>query len=403
MEEAIDKLFKLEHIQTYVFVYSPPKVGSTTLVTSLRLSLNKTYGVIHLHDEVMLNVLTGVSNISINDIIAHLSNKGKTVYVIDVYRTPIERKMSEYFEKLAPYHFNNTEEQLKTYDINKIINRFNKLFPHLENGDHYLDKYPVKAVPFDFQNKYTIQKDPHTGVLYIKLRLMDSSLWGSILSNVFQKDVVIATDYLTRTKVIGELYERFKETYRLPSNYLELVSNDNAFNFYLSEEERKEYLKKWGLHTGDDAVSFTKNEYEMYMNVCLENQYINDFQTDHYIDGGCYCERCDKERRRIFNKLKGGEKLSTTDKVIHQHTSETTSFNLRTKPAQMTKFKLASAIQNMNNNKQKVVMSALSSQNQLRATIIQPIGNGIPTRARHQPNNKKYAKHTFSIKLNGGK
>jgi DNA-binding LytR/AlgR family response regulator len=63
----------------------------------------------------MLSVLSGIHGVRINDIIHFLSNKGKNVYVIDVYRTPVERKMSEYFEKLSPYHFNNSEDNISKY------------------------------------------------------------------------------------------------------------------------------------------------------------------------------------------------------------------------------------------------------------------------------------------------
>ena len=55
-------------IKNIVFVYTPPKVGSTTLVSSIRLSASYKFSVIHLHDEEMLYVLTGVSNITINEI-----------------------------------------------------------------------------------------------------------------------------------------------------------------------------------------------------------------------------------------------------------------------------------------------------------------------------------------------
>ena len=87
----VDKLFSYKS-DKYIFIYTPPKVGSTTLVSSLRMSLGAGCSVIHIHDETMLQVLTGITNISINDIIKYLSDIGKTVYVIDVYRTPIERK-----------------------------------------------------------------------------------------------------------------------------------------------------------------------------------------------------------------------------------------------------------------------------------------------------------------------
>ena len=154
LSAIVDKLFNYK-TDNYIFIYTPPKVGSTTLVSSLRLSLGAGFSVIHIHDETMLQVLTGITNVSINDIIKYLSDSGKTVYVIDVYRTPIERKMSEFFEKISPYHFNNSEENINKYSIKRVTERFNKLFPHLENGDHYMDKYNLpNPEPFDFKKKF---------------------------------------------------------------------------------------------------------------------------------------------------------------------------------------------------------------------------------------------------------
>jgi len=54
---SINKLFNTT-TNNYIFVYTPPKVGSTTLVTSLRVSLGRSYNTIHIHDETMLSVLT---------------------------------------------------------------------------------------------------------------------------------------------------------------------------------------------------------------------------------------------------------------------------------------------------------------------------------------------------------
>ena len=156
-EEVLNKLFNTQS-PNYVFIYTPPKVGSTTLVSSLRISLGKSFNIIHIHDDIMLSVLTGVNNVTVNEIINYISQKGNNVYVIDVYRTPIERKMSAFFEKLSPYHFNNSDENINNYSINRVSNRFNKLFPHLSIGEHYFDKFDIaNPTPFDFEKKYTIQ------------------------------------------------------------------------------------------------------------------------------------------------------------------------------------------------------------------------------------------------------
>jgi hypothetical protein len=56
-------------------------------------------------------------NISINEIIHYNKKIGKNVFVIDIYRSPIERKISEYFEKLSCHHFNNTDENINKYNI----------------------------------------------------------------------------------------------------------------------------------------------------------------------------------------------------------------------------------------------------------------------------------------------
>ena len=122
---SINKLFQND-INNYIFIYTPPKVGSTTLVSSLRISLGKSYNIIHIHDETMLSVLTGINDVKINDIINYLSKQGKNVSVIDIYRTPIERKMSNFFEKIAPYHFNNSETNISNYSIIQKKEKHNK-------------------------------------------------------------------------------------------------------------------------------------------------------------------------------------------------------------------------------------------------------------------------------------
>jgi len=72
----INDLFK-NNLNNFIFVYTPTKVGSTSLVTSLRVSLGRLYNIVHIHDEVMLKVLTGVENITVNEIINYLASIGK--------------------------------------------------------------------------------------------------------------------------------------------------------------------------------------------------------------------------------------------------------------------------------------------------------------------------------------
>lgn len=313
IEEIVQKLFPVQN-NNYVFIYTPPKVGSTTLVSSLRISLGNSFSIIHIHDDVMLNVLTGINNVSVNEIINYISQKGNNIYVIDVYRTPIERKMSEFFEKISPYHFNNSEENINKYSINRVSKRFNNLFPHLAVGDHYFDKYNIETqIPFNFEKKYTIQII--NNIKYIKLRLHDSKIWGGILSEIFNKEVFLVHDYQTNDKCIGEIYNKFKTEYKLPLNYYQLVKECKYFNFYFSEEERKQYLRNWENRLTHNFIPYTADEYKFYVNLYLENQHLNDIQVEHYIDNGCLCIACTKARQEIFLKAKRGE--TKFNKIIH--------------------------------------------------------------------------------------
>jgi hypothetical protein len=313
IKEAINKIFQYDS-QNYIFVYTPPKVGSTTLVTSLRISLGKLFNIIHIHDDIMLSVLTSINNVTINDIIYFLASEGKNIYVIDIYRTPIERKMSEFFEKISPYHFNNTEDNISNYNLKRITNRFNKLFPYLAKGEHYFDKYNIyEPTVFNFETKYSLQEI--NNIKYIKLRLCDTDLWAGILSKILNNDIVLVNDYLTETKQIGELYKNFKNEYKLPINFLDLIESCKYLKFYYSDEERKKYLDEWRLKPDDYFTPYTEEEYNFYVILYLENQHINDIQQYHYIDEGCYCDLCKKKRREYFFKAKRGEKIS--EKIMH--------------------------------------------------------------------------------------
>jgi hypothetical protein len=314
-----DKLFNsllknTELFNNIIFIYTPPKVGSTTLVSSIRLCASNKYSVIHIHDEIMLKYITGThDDITINDLIYYNKSLGKNIYVIDVYRTPIERKMSEFFEKISCYHFNNSEENINNYNLDLIIKRFNCLFPFLGKGDHYYEKYNIETDNFDFNKKYIHQNI--NGINYIKLRLNDSNEWGSILSQILNTNIYILTDYQTDKKIIGNLYNRFKNSYKLPMNYYELIKTDKYFNLYLNENERNQYLSNWNNKLTNDFSSYTQEQYNFYVNLCLENQVYNDFQSEHYLDNGCLCVLCSKKREFILNKLKNKEMIN--DKIIH--------------------------------------------------------------------------------------
>jgi len=155
-----------------IFVYSAPKVGSTSIVSSFRIFAIEKIDIIHIHDEDMLHVLTNIKDITVKEIILFNKYLGKEVYVINIYRSPIERKISTFFEKIGAYHFNVNDMDINNYNIVKVINRFNNIFPWIANGDHFLDKYNI-TIPdkFDFDKKFLLVIEDD--IKYITIRLKD--------------------------------------------------------------------------------------------------------------------------------------------------------------------------------------------------------------------------------------
>jgi hypothetical protein len=297
-----------------VFVYSAPKVGSTSIVSSLRVFGIDKVSVIHIHDEQMLKVLANITDITVNEIILFNKYLGKDVYVINVYRCPIERKISTFFEKIGSYHFNNTDEVVNDYNITKVINRFNNIFPWISIGDHFIDRYNIKIPEsFDNINKYNIVNE--NDIKYITLRLKDSNEWGRILSNFLGFDIHIIKDYETSNKPIKKLYEQFKLNYRIPINLLNDIFNDKYLKYYYPGDEKQNYYGMWLDKSIDPRDSYTFEQYKLYEEITIENSHIDIIQLDHYFDEGCICKACRIKRFETIIKITKG--IDVKDRIVH--------------------------------------------------------------------------------------
>ena len=324
----------IEKNRNIVFIYSPPKVGSTTLVSSIRLSAAHKFTVHHIHNEIMLKVLYNITNITVLEIIKYNNFLGKRVYVFDIFRSPIEQKMSSYFENIDTFHFNSPNDVINTtYDVSRVIKRFNKLFPHLPTNDHYKTNYGIMATPSSFnfigaerviehgtlvkfsEKKYLLQDID--GIKYIKLRLKDSSDWSKMLSEILETEILIVNDYETDKKPIKDMYSKFKTAYRIPLNLYKMIENCESLKYYYSAEERQMYLDTWRSKIcPEEFTTYTADEFKFYTELTLDNQYMTEIQREHYIDMGCVCLGCSAKRKKMFIQLKNGGQIN--EKINHE-------------------------------------------------------------------------------------
>jgi hypothetical protein len=297
-----------------IFVYSAPKVGSTSIVSSLRIFGSNKVDVIHIHDEEMLKVLAHIQNITVNELILFNKYLGKDVYVINVYRSPIERKISAFFEKIGSYHFNNEDAKINQYNVVKVINRFNNIFPYIGLGDHFIDKYNITYPDkFDYNNKYLLVKE--NDINYITLRLKDSDIWGTILTNIFGFIIHTIKDYESEKKPIKDLYNQFKMNYRIPKNLLNDISNCKYLNYYYTQQEKLTYYQDWYNKSDLEIMSYNLEQYKLYEEITIENSHFDHVQFDHYMDEGCICKACNLKRAEMASKII--RKINVTDRLVH--------------------------------------------------------------------------------------
>ena len=275
----------------------------------------------------MLEIFLNKDKISVNDLIYYNQLIGKEVIVINIYREPIERKISDFFEKIS-LHFNTSKKNINKIPIDKIIKRFNSILPFIDNDDKFLNKYNINLplpLLFDFKNKYNIVIQ--NNIKYVTLRLKDSKFWSTILTEILKHKIIIIKDYETINKSFSQIYYQFNSTYKLPENYLLTIEQDTDLSFYLSEQERLSYISNWENNKTNIYKSFTQEEYIFYSTICSENNIEDKIESMHYKDEGCLCKVCYLNREHLQNIILDNKYKGETN----YHNDNITKYNNKKK------------------------------------------------------------------------
>jgi hypothetical protein len=192
-----------------ILVYCGGKCGSSTLHTTFKNNGYKSYKI---HNNCYFKELCDIfkkdTDKTIFDVIDFNIKQRKNIYIIDSYRTPIERKISSFFQHIHEFISNYNNMKLE-----EIINIFNTKFLYESEEYHSIEEiikhYGLDTfTDFDFKNKYNILKKDN--IIFIKIRFNDISEWSDILSTIFGKNMKMYNNNLTNTKNINKLYNEFK-------------------------------------------------------------------------------------------------------------------------------------------------------------------------------------------------
>ena len=131
---------------------------------------------------------------------------------------------------------------------------------------------------------------------------------------MFNTELKIVADNQTENKDIGQIYKEFKQKYKIPKNYYEIIKNNPHFLFYYSAEEQREYLKQFHGKIIDIEYTPLSSDIQLYPSLneetseeekkkAFKNQYeIN--RANDPLFSNCACETCIiKKNAFLSNKM----------------------------------------------------------------------------------------------------
>ena len=154
---------------------------------------------------------------NIFNFIKKISTHNKII-IIDSYRLPIERKISSFFENLHNYlgKYENLSIQYLTnyFNQNCIMN-----IEEYHSINCILDYFKLpRFKSFDFKKRYNIYEKDNK--ILIKILFRDIENWDKILSEIFNKEIVIKSANVSKNKEYYDLYKKFIEKYKVPKDTL---------------------------------------------------------------------------------------------------------------------------------------------------------------------------------------
>ena len=222
--------------------------------------------------------------------------------------------VSVFFNDLYVNFQNNFDGDNLLKNPNSLFTRFNNLFYfyyNFQNVDYYKEKYTIDPsnIPeyFDINQKYLSVTDKN--ITFLKLRLKDSKEWSKILNLFIDKpNIPILHMNSTASKSINKYYSFFKENYKIPSNFYEVIKNNKSFKYYYSKEEQEQYLLQFKDKITDIKWNpYTQEQLMLYFSIIKENEVTIRYNPiimyeNSPIISNCLCESCTK-KKHIFQKV----------------------------------------------------------------------------------------------------
>ena len=178
-----------------------------------------------------------------------LLEKQRPYKVISLFRNPIERNLSAFFEAFeihmgVPAHlFKGTLQEIEDAFYEKLDHSYCKDWfdNHLKEGI----RVDVYEHAFAKAKGYAIIKNDQVDVLVLKSNL-DDTLKATLVGDFCGiKDFTIKNVNVTEAKKEAQLYADFKSHIRFSKSYLDNQLESKYMNHFFTEAEKEKLYEKW--------------------------------------------------------------------------------------------------------------------------------------------------------------
>lgn len=282
--------FQLDRLRgkSPLFVHSMGKVGSSTIVKSLRkLGLEQEMAIYwtnflspegitllnQLHErgygrpeEVPIRIKTMLATRRIiGQQLKKWRPKDKKIKVISLVRDPIATNISGFFQNFAwwPPELQCQIKDTSIVDLEDLIAHFFSSYPHdvpsiwFEMEIEPIFGVDVFSSQFQIERGYQIYQGDRAKVLLLKLERLDECAAEALHAFLNVENFTLVNDNIGHDKWYGTVYDQFRAAIRVPDSYLKKMYQSKYTRHFYSEEEINTFITKWNpvlSHHSRDSV-----------------------------------------------------------------------------------------------------------------------------------------------------
>ena len=247
-----------ERTQAPILVFTMAKVGSSSVYHSLKKQTN--IPCFHIHSLSVEEELQAIkickekgvypgSRSPVPLLNEQLLSKEREFKVISLFRNPIERNLSAFFEAFevhmgVPAHrFKGTLQDIEEAFYKKLDHSYCKDW----FDNHFKSSLGIDVYEHAFAKAKAHKRLQHkqADILLLKSALDDTIKSKHIETFCGTENFAIENYNVTENKDSATLYTAFKSYIRFPKNYLESQLESKYMNHFFTEKEKKALYARW--------------------------------------------------------------------------------------------------------------------------------------------------------------